>query len=54
MTLSTRLWQGEERKFEGYVQVRSGIRSTSTDTVTLGLDNKAIESKIAELVQQAQ
>jgi hypothetical protein len=52
--LSTRLWQGEERKFEGYVKVDIGIRSTSTDIVTLGLDNKAIESKIAELVQQAQ
>jgi hypothetical protein len=52
--LSTRLWQGEERKFEGYVLVESGLHPTSTNIISPGLDNKAIESKIAELVQQAQ
>jgi hypothetical protein len=52
--LSIRLWQGEERKFEGYVQVGSRMQLTSTDIAPPGLDNKAIESKIAELVQQAQ
>jgi hypothetical protein len=52
--LSHRLWQGEERKFEGYVQVGSRLHPTNTDFKLPGLDNKAIESKIAELVQQAQ
>ena len=52
--LSTRLWKGEERKFEGYVEVNSGTQLIITDIVSPGLDNKAIESKIAELVQQAQ
>jgi hypothetical protein len=53
MMLSTRLWQGGERKSEGYVKVRIRTQPTSTDIVSSGLDNKAIESKIAELVQQA-
>jgi hypothetical protein len=52
--LATRLWQGEERKFEGYVLVGRGLHPSNTDVVPPGLDNKAIESKIAELVQQAQ
>lgn len=54
MMLSNRLWKGEERKSEGYVWVRSGIQPVSTDNLSPGLDSKAIESKIAELVQQAQ
>jgi len=54
MMLSTRLWKGEERKSEGYVWVRSGIQCTNINILPPGLDSKAIESKIAELVQQAQ
>jgi len=54
MMLSNRLWKGEERKSEGYVWLRSEIQCTNTDILSPGLDSKAIESKIAELVQQAQ